>query len=62
MNNIPVPEISPNFTIEDIHKIRKWHYEKHKGMTNKEIADDINNGAAEFEAYLKAHTHEKAPA
>ena len=24
MNNLPKPEISPNFTIEDIHKIREW--------------------------------------
>ena len=32
-NSIPKPEISPNFTIEDIHKIREWHYEKLKNAT-----------------------------
>jgi hypothetical protein len=26
MNNIPMPKISPDFTIEDIHKIREWNY------------------------------------
>lgn len=29
-------EISPNFTIEDIHKIRERNYEVTKHMTNKE--------------------------
>ena len=33
------PVISPDFTIEDIHKIREQNYEKTKGMTvaEKEI-------------------------
>jgi len=51
--DIPKPEISPAFTIEDIHKIREWNYERQKGMTTKEICDDINSRAAKFEAYLK---------
>jgi hypothetical protein len=25
MNNVPKPEISPYFTIDDIHKISEWH-------------------------------------
>jgi|GEM_PF-1257007 len=50
---IPMPEISPNFTIEDIRKIREWHYEKRKGMTPEEIIEDTNKGAVLFEALLK---------
>jgi len=52
-NNIPKPEISPAFTMEDIHRIREWHYERQKGMTTKEICEDIRKGAARFEARLK---------
>jgi len=58
--NIPMPEISPDFTIEDIHKIREWNYERQKGMTTEEICEDINRGAAEFKAYLQARKASKA--
>ena len=34
--NIPQPEISPAFTIEDIHKIREWNYERMKDATAEE--------------------------
>ena len=44
--NIPMPEISPDFTIEDIHKIREWNYERRKGMTPEEICEDTWKGAA----------------
>jgi len=54
MNDVPKPEISPAFTIEDIHKIREWNYERRKGMTPKEISEDTNRRAANFEAYLKS--------
>jgi len=50
--DIPKPDISPNFTIDDIHKIREWHHEKQKGMTTAEIVEDIHKGASEFEALL----------
>ena len=53
MNNIPKPEISPDFTIEDIHKIREWNYERRKGMSRQEVIDDINKGAREFEALIE---------
>ena len=47
-NNIPKPEISPNFTIEDIHKIREWNYERQKGMAPEEVWEDIRKGAESF--------------
>ena len=39
------PDISKNFTIEDIHKIREYNYGRRKDMSAKEYADDINKGA-----------------
>jgi hypothetical protein len=36
IRNIAEPEISPNFTIEDIHKIREWNYERLKDSTPEE--------------------------
>ena len=52
MNNIPMPEISPDFTIEDIHKIREWHYEIYKGMTPQEICEYTHREAERFRAEL----------
>ena len=37
--------ISGNFTIEDIHKIRAYNYERRKNMTFEERKADIENGA-----------------
>ena len=54
MNNIQKPDVSPNFTVEDIHKIREWHYECRKGMSPQEVADHINRRGAEFEAIVEA--------
>ena len=54
MNETPKPEISPAFTVEDIHKIREWHYEKRKGMTPQEICEDERKGAERFLARMEA--------
>jgi hypothetical protein len=44
-HNIPEPEISANFTIEDIHRIRAWNYECQKDMTPDErVADTARRG------------------
>jgi hypothetical protein len=43
--NIPKPEISPSFTIDDIHKIREWNCERRKDATVEECLADINRGA-----------------
>jgi len=34
--DVPEPELSPNFTIDDIHKIRYWNYERFKDATIEE--------------------------
>jgi hypothetical protein len=36
IHDIPKPEISDKFTIEDIHKIREWSYERFKDATLEE--------------------------
>ena len=43
------PEISPNFTIEDIHKIREYHYEQTKHMTAAERIEQTNKRAMEVQ-------------
>ena len=40
-------EISPNFTIDDIHKIREYNYEMTKHMTVEEKCKYYNDGAEE---------------
>jgi len=54
IRGVPKPEISPDFTIEDIHKIREWNHERRKGMTPEKADEDIRNGAERFKAYLSA--------
>jgi hypothetical protein len=47
IHDAPKPEISPNFTIDDIHKIREWNYERLKDATVEERLEEINKGAEE---------------
>ena len=39
------PKISPDFTVEDIHKIREWNYQRRKDMTFAEYCSDVSQGA-----------------
>ena len=41
----PKLEISPDFTLEDIRKIRDYTYEITKNMTTQELCDYYNKGA-----------------
>ena len=36
-------DVSPDFTIEDIHKIREYNYEMTKNMTRQEKMDYYNS-------------------
>lgn len=47
IHNVPKPEISPNFTIEDIHKIREWNYERLKDATREERRADTKRRTEE---------------
>ena len=46
IRDIPKPDISPAFTIEDIHKIREWHYERLKDAMPEERRADTERRAA----------------
>ncbi|MDR1915943.1 MAG: hypothetical protein LBQ58_05155 [Synergistaceae bacterium] len=54
IHDIPKPEISPNFTIDDIHKIREWHYEILKDATTEERMNFYNGKANKFEKEMGA--------
>jgi hypothetical protein len=45
IRDIPKPEISPAFTVDDIHKIREWHYERLKDATPEERDADTERRA-----------------
>ena len=45
---ITKPVISPNFTIEDVHKIREYHYELTKDMTSQERINFYNECGRAF--------------
>lgn len=47
------PLLSPNFTIEDIHKIREYHYELTKDMTVAEKVAYCNNSGKEAEREIE---------
>lgn len=45
MEKLNRPDISPDFTIEDIHKIREYNYERRKNMSFEEYKADLKKGA-----------------
>ena len=47
------PVLSPNFTIEDIHKLREYNYEITKDKTDKERMDYNNNRGREVQRKLE---------
>jgi len=55
-------EISPNFTISDIHMIREYNYEMTKDMTTEEMKSYYQKGSERFlqrMAELKNETNKK---
>lgn len=46
-------EISSNFTIEDIHKVREKNYEITKDMTEQERRDYYNNRGMEVQRKIQ---------
>ena len=54
------PIIKENsFSVDEIHKIREYHYEMTKNMTNKEIVDEINKKAKEFKEKMREKRKKK---
>ena len=54
IHNIPEPLISSDFTIDDIHKIREWNYEKLKDATPEERREYYKQSKREFDARIEA--------
>lgn len=52
-NNYGTLVISPDFTIEDIHKIREQNYERTKDMTVAEEVAYYNNSGKEAEKEIE---------
>lgn len=47
-------DISKDFTVEGIHKIREAHYEKIKGMSQEELLDDLNKISPEVQSIIQS--------
>ena len=56
---ITEPIISPDFTIEDIYKIREYHYELTKDMTTQERINFYNEGGRAFLKEMKERKLQK---
>jgi precorrin-2 methylase len=52
-------DISPDFTIEDIHKIREYNYEMTKNMTRQEKMDYYKEGVKEVQSILQEMKNEE---
>lgn len=57
---IAKPVISPDFTIEDIHKIREYRYEITKDMTTQERINFYNEGGRAFIREMEERRLQKA--
>lgn len=53
------PVISQDFTIEDIHKIREYHYELTKDMTLQERMNFYNEGGKSFLREMEGRKRQK---
>lgn len=52
--------LSPNFTIDDIHKIREYHYGLTKDMTTQERINFYNEGGRAFLKEMEERKLQKA--
>ncbi|MBP3284327.1 MAG: hypothetical protein J6M02_02375 [Clostridia bacterium] len=53
------PEISENFTIEDIHKIREYNAERRKKLSLEERLKDIKDSADKCEKDIEIYRKNK---
>ena len=53
------PNISKNFTVEDIHAIREYNVEKMKKLTEEEWLADIKKSADKCEKDINKHRNQK---
>ena len=48
IRDVAKPEISPNFTIDDIHKLREWNYERLKEASFEEYLAESHKEIEKF--------------
>ena len=53
------PILSPNFTIEDIHKLREYNYYQTKDMTQQERIDYYNSRGLEVHRKIQERKLQK---
>lgn len=53
------PVLSPNFTIEDIHKLREYNYYQTKDMTPQERMDYYNSRGVEVHKIIQERKLQK---
>ena len=53
IHKIPKPELSPNFTVEDIRKVRTYNYEVLKDATPEERRNYYRERAAKVQRELE---------
>ena len=54
------PILSPNFTIDDIHKLREYNYYQTKDMTPQERIDYYNKRGLEVYKNIQEHKPQKS--
>jgi len=59
IRDIPQPDISPDFTIDDIHKIREWNYEKLKDSTPEERVEYYRKSKRRFDERIAKVNRDK---
>ncbi|GFH90962.1 hypothetical protein IMSAG025_00978 [Muribaculaceae bacterium] len=53
------PVLSPNFTVEDIHKLREYNYYQTKDMSQQERIDYYNTRGMEVQKEIQARKLQK---
>lgn len=53
------PVLSPNFTIEDIHKLREYNYHQTKNLNSQERIDYYNNRGLEIHRIIQERKSKK---
>ena len=59
---MPTLDISPDFTVEDIRKVREYHYELTKDMSTQERIEFYRQGSQEFATYREQRRQERQQA
>ena len=54
------PILKDSFSVDDIHRLREYHYEITKDMTREERIKEINDKAEKFEKEMKERRDKKA--